>query len=242
MDYSNAYFFNLLTFPLALQLNGGAEHVVPPLSDGEPFTARAITWPRTFEASQPKDLFGKQNVLKLGPRGGTSTSANLMVDPEVWPVNQPVQVYLLADLLVLRVGMDGQRVTMPSALVVPSEVSATRRAFFFNMTGQSLGLVLNGGPSVTVPAMPVAEPFTPPLVAFTRVDIAQPSGEAVFGITNVVQYALAGATATPARRKVTLQVKTSDWPLDKDVQVYLFQRSAVVRLGGKATYANATVG
>ncbi|AKQ68346.1 hypothetical protein A176_005258 [Myxococcus hansupus] len=242
MDYGRAYVYNLLTFPLELTLNGGARRVIPPLSDGEPFTPRLLTAPRSFEPSQPADLFGRQNVLRYGPVGGAAASVTLTVDPEVWPVNEPVQVYLLANLTVLRVGMDGQRATPTPAFSEGTATTKTQRAFFFNMTGQSLRLVLNDGTPVTLPAISGAEPFTPPLTPFPRVDVTQPSQQAVFGVTNSVQYWLAGSSLAAAKRRVTLQVKTSDWALANDVQVYLFQRSAVVRLGGKATYATTTVG
>lgn len=242
MDYGRAYFFNLLTFPLELTLNSGAKRIIPPLSDGEPFTAWFLTAPRTFAADKPPDELGKSNTLRFNPIGGSPASTSFSVDPEKWPVNQPVQVYLLANLVMVRAGEQSDRSSVSSSLNPGTATSMTRRAFFFNMTDQSLRLVLNDGAPVMLPALPVAEPFTPPLAAFPRVDTAKPAASAVFGITNSVQYWLAGSDLAPAKRRMTIEVKLADWALDNDLQVYLFQRLAVVRLGGKANSETASIG
>jgi hypothetical protein len=242
MDHGRAYFFNLLTFPLELTLNSGAKRIIPPLSDGEPFTAWFLTAPRTFAADKPPDELGKQNTLRFGPVGGSPASSSFSVDPENWPVNQPVQVYLLADLVMVRAGAESNRPSVSSSFNPGTATSRTRRAFFFNMTGQSLRLVLNNGAPVMLPALPAAEPFTPPLTAFPRVDTASPAASAVFGITNSVQYWLAGSDLAPARRRMTIKVELAKWPLDNDLQVYLFQRLAVVRLGGNASSETASIG
>lgn len=239
MDDGRAYFFNLLTFPLEFTLNSGAKRIIPPLSDGEPFTAWFVTAPRTFEATRPPNAFGKSNALQFGPVGGSPGSSNVTVDPEAWPVNQPVQVYLLSNMVVLRAGTEIARASVSSSFNPGTATSRTRRAFFFNMTAQSLRLVLNNGAPVMLPTMPVAEPFTSPLAAFPRMDIPTPS---VFGIKNTVQYWLSGSSLAPAKREMTIEVKLSDWALDNDLQIYLFQRLAIIRLGGKAEYQNAHIG
>jgi hypothetical protein len=241
MEDGRAYFFNLLAFPLELTLNGGAKRIISPLSDGEPFTAWFLTAPRTF-ADKPPDEFGKDNTLRFGPVGSSPASSTVKVDPEAWPVNAPVQVYLLANMVMLRAGAESGRSSASSSFNPGTATSRTRRAFFFNMTAQSLRLVLNDGAPVMLPAMPVAEPFTPPLAAFPRVDISIPSASAVFGIKNTVQYWLSGSSLAQAKRRVTIEVKLSDWALDNDLQIYLFQRLAIVRLGGKGEYENAHIG
>lgn len=244
MDDGRAYFFNLFTFPIELSLNGGAQRIIPPLSDGEPFTAWFLTAPRTFESSRPPNEFAKSNQLQFRPVGssGSPASCTLGVDPDVWPVNQPLQVYLLSNIVTLRAGTEIFRNSVSSSFNPGTATSRTRRAFFFNMTAQSLRLVLNGGAPAMLPAIPVAEPFTPPLAAFPRVDMASPSASAVFGIKNSVQYWLSGSSFPPARRSMTIEVKLSDWALDNDLQIYLFPRVAIIRLGGKAEYENASTG
>lgn len=249
IDYGSAYFFNMMPIDVTISLNGGEERLLRGISDSEPFDPSYCSFERSFEVQN--NVFARNNTIVYG-RSNQKNEASLNVDPrkcsETSPdmvhlgITKDIRIYLFYDLVIMCYDGNGGRVTLLiSQIKQDLQASQNRIAYFYNLTDQSVLLILNGDEknSQILSATSDAEPFTPCYVSFPRTEDDRPK-EASFGINNDIQYLLTSSAANDAKRVFSLQITHEApgdaWPLDKDIQIYLFNDSLLARMGGKTHY------
>jgi hypothetical protein len=111
--------------------------------------------------------------------------------------------------------------------------------YFSNMTEQSMQLTLNQSVNKVLelsamggPPAHVVEP-----VSVLRVYDPEPYQKAVFGSKNTIEYRLG---CGGQMRSVSVEVDCDDYHINRDIQIYVFYESLVLRMEGVGKEHKAT--
>ena len=105
--------------------------------------------------------------------------------------------------------------------------------YFSNMTNQSMQITLNQSINKVLELGPMggSPTYTAESVSIARVYDPSPYQSTVFGSKNLIQYRLGRGGPL---RSVTVDVNYDDFHINRDIQVYMFYQSLVIRLEGSA--------
>lgn len=107
-------------------------------------------------------------------------------------------------------------------------------AYLYNMMPVKINLTLNRGRKRIIDGMSLKEPFIPSYVEYRR-NFDDRKIKDCFGIRNIITYAPGGKKNRTAEDK---KPANKNWPINRDIQGYIFFDCVLLRYGGKGVVIN----